>query len=129
MTRLGMLGVLGFSWALRARARSEGKWGTVKHVELPRHGRLEIALSLDFVGDNCLRTNLLTKKALDQAQPGEVVEIVSDNLSSVETIPFMVANYNCVHLCTRREAQAWRIYVRKDSAGTGTPPRQEHTDE
>jgi TusA-related sulfurtransferase len=100
----------------------------VKHVELPRHGRLQIALSLDFVGDSCLRTNLLTKKALDHARPGEVVEIVSDNLSSVETIPFMLANYQCVHLHTCRDAQTWRIYVRKDP-DAATSSKEEQKDD
>ncbi len=127
MTRFGMLGVLGFPWIVRVRTRSGGGWETVKHVELPRHGRLEIALSLDFVGDSCLRTNLLTKKVLDHARPGDVVEIVSDNLSSVETIPFMLGNYNCVHLHTSREAQTWRIYVRKEAAGACGHAKQEQT--
>lgn len=129
MTRFGMLGVLGFPWSVRARMRSRGEWETVKRIELPRHGRVDIAASLDFVGDSCLRTNLLTKKALDHARPGEVVEIVSDNLSSVETIPFMVANYNCVHLHTCREAQTWRIYVRKEPAGPCAQTQEERTDE
>jgi len=127
MTRLGMLGLLGFPWIVRTRARSRRGWETAKRVELPRHGQVEIALSLDVVGDSCLRTNLLTKKVLDHARPGEVVEIVSDNLSSVETIPFMLANYRCVHLHTCREAQNWRIYVRKEPAGAGTQPKQEQT--
>lgn len=125
MTRLGMLGLLGSPWILRARMRSGGGWETVKRVELPRHGQLEIARSLDVVGDSCLRTNLLTKKVLDHARPGEVVEIVSDNLSSVETIPFMLANYRCVHLHTCREAQNWCIYIRKEPVGAGTQPKQE----
>lgn len=85
----------------------------MKQVDLPEHGVLTIAASLDFIGDSCLRTNLLTKKALDQAVAGDVLEFVSDNLSSVETIPFMLVNYDCVHLATHQEQQCWKIYVQK----------------
>jgi TusA-related sulfurtransferase len=90
---------------------------TVKRVELQRHGTLGVDISLEFIGDGCLRTNLLTKNALDRARAGEIIEIVSDNLSSVETIPFMLVNHNCVHLATMHDQQCWKIYIRKHGAG------------
>jgi TusA-related sulfurtransferase len=86
---------------------------SMKQVELPRLGVVEVAASLDFLGDSCLRTNLLTKKELARATPGMVLEILSDNLSSVETIPFMLAAYDCVHLVTVQGPQGWKIYVQK----------------
>lgn len=86
---------------------------TVKRVELRRHGTLSVDISLEFIGDGCLRTNLLTKNALDRCRAGEIIEIVSDNLSSVETIPFMLVNHSCVHLATIHDQQCWKIYVRK----------------
>lgn len=117
MTRFNMLTLFGFPLAVADRSR--GGWEAVPHdVELPRHGRVSVARSLDVVGDNCLRTNLLTKKALDHARPGEVVEILSDNLSAVETIPFMLPNHQCVHLATRRDAACWRIYARKQASSS-----------
>lgn len=88
----------------RARAR---------RVELPRYGVVEINVSLGFVGDNCLRTNLLTKRALDRAPAGAIIEIASDNLSAVETIPFMLENHDCTHVITVHEQECWKIYVRK----------------
>ncbi|MHB8166281.1 MAG: hypothetical protein ACYDDT_05855 [Sulfuricella sp.] len=78
--------------------------------------------SLDFVGDNCLRTNLLTKLILDKAVAGAVFEISSDNLSAVETIPFMLPNRNCEHLATIHEPTCRKIYVRKRE--TQTPPTE-----
>jgi len=88
----------------------------MKQVELPKHGLLTVTASMDFAGDSCLRTNLLTKKALAQAVAGDVFELISDNLSSVETIPFMLVNYDCVHLATIQDQQCWKIYVQKRGA-------------
>ncbi len=70
-------------------------------------------LHCDFIGDTCLRTNLLTKRMLDAADSGKVLEILSDNLSSVETIPFMLEGHGCEHLATVHHGDHWRIYARK----------------
>lgn len=84
-----------------------------KQVDLPGYGALWVNESLDFVGDNCLRTNLLTKLLLDGAVAGTVFEIKSDNLSAVETIPFMLPNCNCEHIATIHEPACQKLYVRK----------------
>lgn len=97
---------------IRHRLARAGRAG-LKQVDLPGHGKLWVDESLDFVGDNCLRTNLLTKLLLDKAPAGAVFEIGSDNLSAVETIPFMLPNCNCEHLATLHEASCQKIYVRK----------------
>jgi len=73
----------------------------------------EADLHADFTGDTCLRTNLVTKRMLDAAHPGQVLEIISDNLSSVETIPFMLEGHGCEHLATVHHGNHWRIYARK----------------
>jgi TusA-related sulfurtransferase len=79
----------------------------------------EADLHADFTGDTCLRTNLATKRMLDAAEPGQVLEIISDNLSSVETIPFMLEGHGCEHLATVHQGDHWRIYARKRQL----PPR------
>lgn len=89
-----------------------------RRVELPGHGAVWVGETLDFLGDTCLRTNLLTKLMLDKAAPGAIFEISSDNLSAVETIPFMLPNCNCEHLATLHDGASQRIYVRK----CGIPP-------
>lgn len=92
-------------------------------VDIPGHGCLPIA-SLSFLGDTCLRTNLVTKRVLAQMADGEVIEIVTDNLSSVETIPFMSPNYDGVHLATIHAESCWKIYIRK-----GVSARTDHNPE
>ncbi len=93
--------------------RDEMTHGYVRQVMLPRHGAVSVSVSLSCPGENCLRTNLLTKRALGHAAVGDVLEIVTDNPASVETIPFMLANYSCIHLATIRGEQGWKIYVKK----------------
>lgn len=116
MILYGFFEPLGGLWVGVRQRWARMKRPAAKQVELPRLGTLHVDLSLDFTGDNCLRTNLVTKNALDRARDGAVIEIVSDNLSSVETIPFMLASHNCQHLATVHEQQCWKIYVRKHRA-------------
>lgn len=87
--------------------------GRRKEIELPEYGALKITQWLDFMGDTCLRTNLVTKKAMSYSSDGDVIEIITDNPTTVETIPLMLPNYNCVHLATSHEGDYWRIYIGK----------------
>jgi len=113
MLLYGIFRPIGVLWVgLRHRLVRANKLG-LKQVDLPGHGILWVDESLNFVGDNCLRTNLLTKLVLDKAAAGAIFEISSDNLSAIETIPFMLPNCNCEHLATIHEALCQKIYVRK----------------
>lgn len=122
----GILEAGGFAGLLDLKASEPSNQMTgVKEewVEIGGYGCLYVTLSLSFVGDTCLRTNLLTKRALAEAADGDVIEIITDNLSSVETIPFMSPNYNGVHLATCQDTRCWRIYVQKNAAAiySGAP--------
>lgn len=118
----GLLGILdsgGLAELLGLKASEPDKpTAGVKEewVEISGFGCLYVTLSMNFVADTCLRTNLLTKRALAEAADGDIIEIVTDNLSSVETIPFMSPNYNGAHLATCQDTQCWRIYVQKNAA-------------
>lgn len=117
---LDLLGLDGLAERFGLRERTHGGQRTCAepHVELPGHGRVRLSLSLDFMGDTCLRTNLVTKRALAEVPDGAIIEIVTDNLSSVETIPFMSPNYDGVHLATVHAESCWKIYIRKaDDSG------------
>lgn len=128
---LAQLGLDGLAAMLGLRAAERGGPPKLaeRHAEIPGHGRLALTVSLDFVGDTCLRTNLVTKRALAEVPDGAIIEIVTDNLSSVETIPFMSPNYDGVHLATVHAESCWKIYIRKGvdlqcaSAGGTDQPR------
>lgn len=82
-------------------------------VDIPVLGRTMVDFSLDFTAQTCLRTNLGTKRALEAMAAGQIVEIWSDNVSAVETIPFMLESHACEHLCTVPRDGTWVVYVRK----------------
>jgi TusA-related sulfurtransferase len=118
LRRLGELGagatLLAFL-GLIERPKVDASW-TIRAdelVEIPGHGQQKIAIALNFVGDTCLRINLVTKRALAYCIAGDVIEIVTDNLSSVETIPFMSPSYNFIHLATVHDQTCWKIYLGK----------------
>jgi len=84
-----------------------------REVELPGIGMVMIARSVNCIGDGCPKPQLLTLKALNQVQDGDVVELVSDNPTAVETIPAMMLSAYGSHLATVRREGCWKVYVRK----------------
>ena len=114
-----LLDPIAWMFAALRRAGPEAGAAAARAVHVPGHGEVVADTCVDLTGETCLRTNLVTKRALDGAAPGSVVEIVSDNLSSVETIPFMLAGHGCTHLGTLHLEGTWKIYARKQSADDG----------
>jgi len=57
-----------------------------------------IAARIDCLGDSCPRPQLMTRKALNNAAPQDVIEILIDNPSSMEAIPPMMPELNATHL-------------------------------
>ena len=110
----GLLKPIDRAWIAIRRRWAHASIGRSKIVTLPTHGEIAVDVVCDFTGDTCLRTNLLTKMTLDHCSRGDVVEIATDNLASVETIPFMLAGHGCVHLATLRTSSDWKIYARKE---------------
>ena len=73
-----------------------------------------VAQIIDCIGDSCPRPQLMTKKALSLASPGDVIEVLVDNPSSMEAIPPMMNDLGTSHLETVKAERCWEIYVRKD---------------
>jgi TusA-related sulfurtransferase len=84
--------------------------------EIPGIGRVRVAYVVDCMGAMCPRPQLLTMKILGQVGPGEVIEVVSDNPAAVEAFPSLGETLYCSHLLTLREADRWRLYLRKEAA-------------
>ncbi len=69
---------------------------------------------VDVLGDSCPRPQLMTKKALGKAAPGDVIEVKVDNPTSMEAIPPMMSELNATHLGTLKVDRYWRVIVRKN---------------
>jgi TusA-related sulfurtransferase len=66
------------------------------------------------MGAMCPRPQLLTIKILSQIEPGEVIEVISDNPAAVESFPALMEALCCTHLLTLRDKDGWRLYLRKE---------------
>lgn len=82
-------------------------------VDVPGLGRLSLVRSVDCLGAMCPRPQLLTLKVLGEVEPGEVIEVLSDNPAAVEGFPALAQALNCTHLATVRDEDYWRMYLRK----------------
>ena len=111
-----ILEALGWVWPATAGREQPVAPAIGRSVDLPGHGMLVADEGVDLTGETCLRTNLVAKRVLDAARAGAVIAIATDNLSSVETLPFMLAGHGCVHLGTIHSEAGWRIYARKTAA-------------
>lgn len=83
-------------------------------VVLPGHGLVQIGCRVECESEGCPRPQLLTLKALNEVDRGVVVEVVTDNLSVVETMPSMMDIYEGVHMGTVQGKDNWCIYVRRE---------------
>lgn len=84
-------------------------------VELQGYGHVEVRCRVSCIGEGCPKPQLLTLKALNESQEGAVVEVITDNLSAIETIPSMMDIYGGQHIGTLRDEKYWRIYVRREA--------------
>ncbi len=97
--------------------RAQQRASAVKRVErsvfVHGYGSLTVHVHIDCLGAVCPRPQLLTMRALDHMEEGEVLELVVDNPGSAEAIPGMDMTLGSTHLVTLHEDSCWRIFVRK----------------
>jgi len=82
-------------------------------VDLPGLGPTSIAQSVDCLGAMCPRPQLLTMKVLGRMQTGQVIEVRCDSAPAVEGFPALALSLASTHLATIRDADGWRVYLRK----------------
>lgn len=83
-------------------------------VTLSDGTKIQIARQIDCLGVSCPRPQLMTKKAINEAAVGDVIEVLADNPSSVEALPPMCDELDATHLETIKAPNCWHIYIRKD---------------
>ena len=107
--------MVGWNWWARAKrgAKPHEHDAPGAQVEVPGHGFTPIAQSVDCIGVMCPRPQLLTMKVLNRVCEGEVVEVRCDSAAAVESFPALAQTLSCTHMATVRDAQGWRVYLRK----------------
>ncbi|GAB4165413.1 MAG: hypothetical protein Fur0039_01370 [Rhodocyclaceae bacterium] len=96
----------------RKNAEPEAKAAT--QVRLGDGTLARVARRIDCIGDSCPRPQIMTRKALGEVAPGEVIEVLVDNPSSVEALPPMCDELDATHLETMKAEHCWRVFIRKD---------------
>ncbi len=100
-----------------------GLFGTKKKVEevvvggeavLSGGTKIQIARRVECLGVSCPRPQLMTKKAVNEAAVGDIIEVLADNPSSVEALPPLCDELDATHLETVKASHCWHIYIRKD---------------
>jgi len=81
-------------------------------VVLPT-GCVTVARTLDCLGAACPRPQLLTMKVMEQLHEGEVIELLSDNPATVETLPALMFAVGGTHMATVKGVDHWRVYMCK----------------
>ncbi|MBV2184280.1 MAG: sulfurtransferase TusA family protein [Rhizobium sp.] len=84
---------------------------------LPNIGPVCVAYVVDCSGEMCPRPQLLTRKIVEQARTGDVIEVISDNPAFVESFPWLADALLCSRLATIHDADRWRMYLRKGYGG------------
>lgn len=93
--------------------KPETATGAGQQATLPDGTVVTVARQVDAIGDSCPRPQLMTKKAVAELRPGEVVEVLVDNPTSMEALPPMCPELHCEHLGTCHAGRAWHVYLRK----------------
>lgn len=83
-------------------------------VELPGGEIVHVSHVADCMGAACPRPQLVTMKMLEAMGKGDVLELISDNPTTVETIPALAMVLYSRHLATLHTDNGWRIYIRKE---------------
>jgi len=91
--------------------KSEG--ATDNTVTLSDGQTYTIAKSVDCLGDSCPRPQLMTKKAMKEAGSGEVLSVLVDNPTSMESLPPMCDGLGATHLETVAGNKGWKVYIQK----------------
>jgi tRNA 2-thiouridine synthesizing protein A len=100
-------------FGLRKPAAPAGT-GDSRNLALSDGRTITVTRRVDCLGDSCPRPQLMTKKALREAAPGDVIEIVVDNPSSMEALPPLCAGLGATHLETMKADRCWQVFIRKD---------------
>jgi len=97
----------------RNKQKSEDSKSAAHSVTLDGNSYI-VSQIVDCIGDSCPRPQLMTKKAMNSAQPGAIIEVQVDNPTSMEAIPPMMGELHGTHLGTVRQERYWAILLRRD---------------
>lgn len=95
------------------RKREDKVTAALHSVTLPGIGKIAITRTLDCIGAACPRPQLLTMRVLEELEDGDVIELLSDNPATVETLPALMFSHSGTHVATLKKSEHWCVYMCK----------------
>ena len=75
---------------------------------------IKITRTIDCLGFSCPRPQLMAKGAMNDAKSGDIIKIVIDNPTSMESLASMQSELNSIHLGTVFSDQSWKVLLQRN---------------
>ncbi|MBT3276520.1 sulfurtransferase TusA family protein [Candidatus Thioglobus sp.] len=75
---------------------------------------INITRTIDCLGFSCPRPQLMAKGAMNDAKSGDIIKIVIDNPTSMESLASMQSELNSIHLGTVFSDQSWKVLLQRN---------------
>jgi len=102
-----------WAWLLRKEVISISR--ELHTVELPDGEIVRVSHTVDCLDTACPRPQMAAMNLLETMKKGDVLELITDNPTAIETVPALVMVLYCQHLATIHTDDGWYIYIRKDN--------------
>ncbi|MBL7004124.1 MAG: sulfurtransferase TusA family protein [Gammaproteobacteria bacterium] len=83
-------------------------------IALDNGNVINITRTIDCLGFSCPRPQLMAKGAMNDAKSGDIIKIVIDNPTSMESLASMQSELNSMHLGTVFSDQSWKVLLQKN---------------
>jgi len=83
-------------------------------ITLDNGNVINITRTIDCLGFSCPRPQLMAKGAMNDAKSGDIIKIVIDNPTSMESLASMQSELNSIHLGTVFSDQSWKVLLQKN---------------
>lgn len=101
-----------WAWLVRKEVISISR--ELHTVELPDGEIVQVTHSVDCLDTACPRPQMAAMNMLETMKEGDVLELITDNPTAIETVPALVMRLYSQHLATVHTDDGWCIYIRKD---------------
>ncbi len=101
-----------WAWLLRKEVISINR--EPHAVTLPDGEIVRVTHSVDCMDTACPRPQMAAMNMLETMKNGDVLELITDNSTAIETVPALVMVSYGQHLATVQTDDGWCIYIRKN---------------
>ncbi len=101
-----------WAWLLRKEVISISR--EPHTVKLPDGEIVRVTHAVDCMDTACPRPQMAAMNMLETMENGDVLELITDNSTAIETVPALVMVSYGQHLATVHTDDGWCIYIRKN---------------